>query len=117
MFDSIESSLKDIRYLEITGGEPLMIKEQFDMLEKCVELGVAGDIDVHYNTNGTHYPEHALKNIWPHFKRIEIAFSIDGINQRFEYQRHPAVWDEVDNNIKRISTSGLKNLSTQIYGN
>ena len=114
MFDSIESSLKDIRYLEITGGEPLMIKEQFDMLEKCVELGVAGDIDVHYNTNGTHYPEHALKNIWPHFKRIEIAFSIDGINQRFEYQRHPAVWDEVDSNIKRISASGLKNLSIQI---
>tara|TARA_S200000501_G_scaffold361781_1_gene390466 strand:- start:258 stop:1502 length:1245 start_codon:yes stop_codon:yes gene_type:complete len=114
LFDSIESSLKDIRYLQITGGEPFMIKEQFDMLEKCVELGVADKIDVHYNTNGTHYPEQALKNIWPHFKRIEIGFSIDGINQRFEYQRHPAVWDEVDSNIKRISTSGLKNLSTQI---
>lgn len=114
MFDSIESSLKDIRYLQITGGEPFMIKEQFDMLERCVELGVANQIDVHYNTNGTHYPEHAIKNIWPHFKRMEIAFSIDGINQRFEYQRHPAVWDEVDNNIKRISASGLKNLSTQI---
>ena len=114
MFDSIESSLKDIRYLQITGGEPFMIKEQFDMLERCVELGVANQIDVHYNTNGTHYPEHAIKNIWPHFKRMEIAFSIDGINQRFEYQRHPAVWNEVDNNIKRISASGLKNLSTQI---
>ena len=33
---------------------------------------------------------------------------------RFEYQRHPAKWDEVNENILKFKNSGLKNLSTQV---
>ena len=57
-----------------------MIQEQFDVLQKCIDKGYAKNIEVHYNTNGTHYPEYAVKEIWPHFKRVEMAFSIDDIN-------------------------------------
>ena len=113
-YEDLEKHIDSIRFFEITGGEPLMIKEQFLILRKCVEAGVADKIEVHYNTNGTQYPEEAVKDIWPHFKRVEIAFSIDDIEKRFEYQRHPAVWTEVDSNINRFLNSGLKNLSTQI---
>jgi MoaA/NifB/PqqE/SkfB family radical SAM enzyme len=113
-YEDLEKHIDSIRFFEITGGEPLMIKEQFSILRKCVEAGVADKIEVHYNTNGTQYPEEAVKDIWPHFKRVEIAFSIDDIEKRFEYQRHPAVWTEVDSNINRFLNSGLKNLSTQI---
>lgn len=113
-FKSLEGSLDQVRYFEITGGEPLMIKEQFDVLQKCVDRGLAKNIDVHYNTNGTHFPEKELNEIWPHFKRIEIAFSIDDIADRFEYQRYPAKWDLVNENIIKFKNSGLKNLSTQV---
>lgn len=113
-YEDLEKHIHSIRFFEITGGEPLMIKEQFSVLRKCVEAGVANKIEIHYNTNGTQYPEEAVKDIWPHFKRVEIAFSIDDIEKRFEYQRHPAVWSEVDENIKKFMNSGLKNLSTQI---
>jgi MoaA/NifB/PqqE/SkfB family radical SAM enzyme len=113
-YEDLEKHIHSIRFFEITGGEPLMIKEQFSVLRKCVEAGVANKIEIHYNTNGTQYPEEAVKDIWPHFKRVEIAFSIDDIEKRFEYQRHPAVWSEVDANIKKFMNSGLKNLSTQI---
>jgi MoaA/NifB/PqqE/SkfB family radical SAM enzyme len=113
-YEDLAKHIDSIRFFEITGGEPLMIKEQFSILRKCVEAGVADKIEVHYNTNGTQYPEEAVKDIWPHFKRVEIAFSIDDIEKRFEYQRHPAVWTEVDSNINRFLNSGLKNLSTQI---
>ena len=34
---------------------------------------------------------------------IEIAFSIDDIGERFEYQRYGAVWQEVTENIKQIN--------------
>ena len=40
--------------------------------------------------------------IWQHFKTVEIAFSIDDLDQRFEYQRSNAVWAEVIANIDRF---------------
>jgi len=95
--------LPDVEYFEFTGGEPFLIKEHFDILEKSVELGHSKKQVVHYNTNGTTFPEHAVNNIWPHFKLIEIAFSIDDIGERFEYQRYGAVWHEVTENIKKIN--------------
>ena len=113
-FESLEDALPYVRFFEITGGEPLMIKEQFDILRKCVEQGYAKNIEVHYNTNGTQFPEKELNEIWPHFKRIELAYSIDDIGNRFEYQRHPAKWNVVHENILKFKNSGLKNLSTQV---
>ena len=65
--------LENIRFFEFTGGEPLLIEEQFDTLRKCINIGSASKIEVHYNTNGTVYPDLAIKDIWPKFKRIELA--------------------------------------------
>ena len=42
--------------------------------------------------------EHA-EEIWQHFKLVEVAFSIDDVDERFEYQRANAVWAEVNSNI------------------
>jgi organic radical activating enzyme len=97
----LDDSLTDIRYLEFTGGEPFMIQEHFDLLQALVDQGIANQIEIHYNTNGTQYPEHA-ESIWCHFKHVEIAFSIDDIGARFEYQRTNAVWTEVCANIERF---------------
>jgi MoaA/NifB/PqqE/SkfB family radical SAM enzyme len=97
----IDSVSDQIRYIEFTGGEPFMIRKHFRMLERIVERGIAGQIEIHYNTNGTQFPEEA-ENIWQHFKTVEIAFSIDDVAERFEYQRSNAVWSEVEYNIARF---------------
>jgi len=110
----LENHIEQIRFFEITGGEPLMIQQQFDVLQKCVDKGVAKNIEIHYNTNGTQFPEQAIRDIWPHFKRLEIAFSIDDTESRFEYQRHPAKWHEVNDNINKFKQAGLSNFSMQI---
>lgn len=110
----LEKHIETVRYFEITGGEPLMIQQQFDVLQKCVEAGTSKNIDIHYNTNGTQYPEQAIKEIWPHFKRVEIAFSIDDLEKRFEYQRHPAKWDDVEENIQKFKRTKMDNMSMQI---
>ena len=99
-WNSIDKITDQIRYLEFTGGEPFMIKEHFQFLEAIVDRGIAGQVEIHYNTNGTQFPEHA-ENIWQHFKCVEIAFSIDDLGPRFEYQRTNAVWSEVEFNIAR----------------
>jgi len=97
-WSEIDQVVDQIRYIEFTGGEPFMIQEHFDMLQGLVDRGIAGNIEIHYNTNGTQYPEDA-DAIWQHFKLVEIAFSIDDIGDRFEYQRSNAVWSEVCRNI------------------
>jgi MoaA/NifB/PqqE/SkfB family radical SAM enzyme len=100
-WQQIDSCLNDIRYIEFTGGEPFMIEQHFTMLQGIVDRGIAHQVEIHYNTNGTQYPEQAIE-IWKHFKTVEIAFSIDDLGDRFEYQRSNAVWSEVVFNIDRF---------------
>lgn len=91
-WDALEDALPYIEYLEFTGGEPFLIAEHFALLEKLIQRGYSNKIDIHYNTNGTIWPEQNI--LWKHFKRVEIAFSIDDIGERFEYQRYGANWDK-----------------------
>jgi organic radical activating enzyme len=100
-WQQIDQHLSDIRYIEFTGGEPFMIQEHFDMLQGIVDRGIAHQVEIHYNTNGTHYPESAPA-IWQHFKTVEIAISVDDVGERFEYQRSNAVWLEVLSNVNRF---------------
>ena len=100
-WDQIDLVLDDIRYIEFTGGEPFMIEEHFAMLQGIVNRGIAGQVEIHYNTNGTQYPEQA-EHIWRHFKTVEIAFSLDDVGARFEYQRSNAVWADVCENLDRF---------------
>ena len=107
----LERVAEQIRYIEFTGGEPFMIQEHFDVLSRLVDRGLAHNIEIHYNTNGTVYPENA-PDIWQHFRTVEIAFSIDDVAERFEYQRSNAVWSEVNNNVDRFFD--LRNRSDNI---
>jgi MoaA/NifB/PqqE/SkfB family radical SAM enzyme len=100
-WQEIDQVLDQIRYIEFTGGEPFMIREHFDMLRGMVDRGVAPQVEIHYNTNGTQWPEGA-DEIWHHFKTVEIAFSIDDLGERFEYQRTNAVWQQVCDNIAKF---------------
>jgi pyruvate-formate lyase-activating enzyme len=102
-WQQIDSVLTDIRYIEFTGGEPFMIEEHFAMLQGIVDRGIAHQVEIHYNTNGTQYPEKAPL-IWRHFRAVEIAFSIDDLGDRFEYQRTNADWNQVLVNLTKFQT-------------
>lgn len=111
----IDQVIDQIQYIEFTGGEPFMIQEHFDLLQGLINRGCAGNIEIHYNTNGTQFPEGA-EDIWKHFKTVEIAFSIDDVGARFEYQRSNALWDEVNSNIEKFREmhSRHKNIQLQV---
>ena len=109
----IDQVVDQIRYIEFTGGEPFMIQEHFDMLQGLIDRGIANQIEIHYNTNGTQWPAQA-EPIWRHFKTVEIAFSIDDVGQRFEYQRSNAVWAEVEENIARFKQLRARNANIQL---
>jgi MoaA/NifB/PqqE/SkfB family radical SAM enzyme len=109
----IDQVVDHIQYIEFTGGEPFMIQEHFVMLQGLVDRGIAGQIEIHYNTNGTQWPEQA-EAIWKHFKAVEIAFSIDDVGARFEYQRTNARWTEVFENITKFKELRNRNPNIQL---
>jgi len=100
-WQEIDNHLNNIRYIEFTGGEPFMIEQHFDMLQGMIDRGIAHQVEIHYNTNGTQWPDRGPE-IWSHFKTVEIAFSIDDLGPRFEYQRSNAIWSEVEQNLGRF---------------
>lgn len=93
--------MKDVRYIEFTGGEPFLIDEHFDLLQTAVDLGLSDQIEIHYNTNTTTVPQRGL-DLWPKFKMVEIALSIDDVGERFEYQRYGTSWTGTADNLAKF---------------
>ena len=111
-WDNLKTLLPNIKYFEFTGGEPFLIEQHFDLLRYAVETGDSSHIEIHYNTNGTVLPESA--DLWNHFKHVEIAFSIDNVGNRFEYERYGADWSLVQDNIAKFTTMRSNKISTQL---
>ena len=111
-WDNLKTLLLNIKYFEFTGGEPFLIEQHFELLRYAVEQGYSKNIEIHYNTNGTVFPEHV--ELWANFKHVEIAFSIDNINERFEYERYGADWNLVQENLKRFTNLRSNKLSLQL---
>jgi len=107
-WDNLKELLPNIRYFEFTGGEPWMIKEHFNLLRYAAEQGHAEHIDIHYNTNATQWPEDA-EELWSQFGRVDIAFSIDNVAERFEYERYGAEWGLANEIIDRVHALREKN--------
>jgi len=111
-WDNLKTLLPNIKYFEFTGGEPFLIEQHFELLRYAVEQGYSQNIEIHYNTNGTVFPEQA--ELWANFKHVEIAFSIDNLGPQFEYERYGADWIEVQDNLRRFNELRSAKISTQL---
>lgn len=111
-WDNLRELLPNIKYFEFTGGEPFLIQQHFDLLEYAVKHDYAKNIEIHYNTNGTVFPEQ--HDLWSHFKHVEVAFSIDNTGKRFEYERFGASWTEVQENLAKFDNMRGPRFSTQL---
>ena len=90
------SHLKEVR---LWGGEPLLTNTHKQLLEYIITRTDASKIKLMYNTNGTRLIDNYTKKLIEKFKFCRISFSIDAINEQFEYLRYPAKWNEVENNL------------------
>ena len=101
IWKDMEDHLSEIRYIDMYGGEPMLMKKQWKLLQTAIKLDYAKDISLHYNTNGTLWDEKTF-NILDKFKNISMDFSLDGIYNRFEFMRHPAKWEPVIKNFRTL---------------
>jgi len=94
----LENNLHTIKQFDFYGGEPFMSKKMWRTLQMAVDKGYSKDIEVHYATNATHWPTENIEML-KYFKHLNLNFSIDGIGDKFEYIRYPAVWEEAKTNM------------------
>ena len=113
-WDQLLPTIKNLKYLDLYGGEPLMSKMHFDLLKKLIDIGVSHNIKIDYNTNGTVFSEKFF-DIWQHFKEVKLSFSIDDIEHRFEEQRCGATWSNVCENIKKYNSRRNKKFITEVF--
>ena len=100
----LEQMLPHIPYLEqvyFAGGEPLIMKEHYFMLEKLIELGKT-DIRIQYNTNFSElrFKDKHVFDYWKHFKNVSVGASLDASGPRAELMRKGTNWEQVINNRK-----------------
>ena len=115
-WDNLKTLLPQIKYLEFTGGEPWLIQEHWDLLQYAADNGYSKNIDIHYNTNATQrLGTHSM--MWGKFGRVDIAFSIDNVGERFEYERYGADWEQANkiiNDIHFARSVYTPNITTQL---
>ncbi len=84
--------------IKFQGGEPFLMKKQWDMIDSIIESNNSKNVLVGYHTNATIWNKD-IENKLSNFKEVNLCLSIDDIGNRFEYIRHPGKWSEVEYNL------------------
>jgi len=75
------------------------MKQFRNFAKMLIEEKSAQRIAMTLSTNGTVANKELLESMATNFKDLAFSVSIDGINDRFEYLRHPGKWEEVKDNL------------------
>lgn len=103
---------ENLENLDFYGGEPFLVKPLSRLVKKLSGTPYAKNIRLHYNTNGSVYPKFLI-DYFESFKEVNIMFSVDDIDKRFELQRGGS-WEKVDYNISKFCNLNMKNLNLGI---
>lgn len=110
MFEHIS---KNIKHLNVIGGEPTLIPEFYELFEYCDNQGTLGDKTVTIVTNLTN-TNPRMTNWLPKLKEWTIWASVDGVAERTEYIRYPSKWNTILKNLNfyKDQIQGTKNSIT-----
>ena len=103
MMAQMEEHIPNLEQVYFAGGEPLIMKEHYYLLEKLIEYGKT-DVRIHYNTN---FSELAFKDkhvfeYWKHFKNVSVGASLDASGARAELMRKGTDWKQTVENRQRM---------------
>ena len=100
--DKIKEAAIKSKLIHVTGGEPTLNPEFFDLLKHCIDTNTAKDIALEVTTNATKIHPRFF-DMASKFKRLRLTVSMDGVGSTYEYVRYPANYDSVHKNILRYN--------------
>jgi uncharacterized Fe-S cluster-containing radical SAM superfamily protein len=93
----------DLKKMHFNGGEPLINSDHVCFLKKVLERN-KNKLFVSYNTNGTIYPSAETIDLWESLDLVKLFFSIDGIQNAYEYIRWPGKWQDTADNLLKMKS-------------
>lgn len=105
LIDALLSQGVDVEEIYFAGGEPLMMKEHYDLLDRLIANGNT-KVHLRYNTNLTllTLKDRSVLELWAKFEQVTVSASIDGIGEQVEYVRKGMSWERFVQNMQRIKT-------------
>jgi hypothetical protein len=85
------------KLLKILGGEPLLDKKMFKILEQ-VPLDISKKINLNFVTNGSVNLSESAERL-SHFKSVTFGVSLEGIGDVQDYLRRGSDWQSIEQNI------------------
>ena len=107
---------KGLLFLDIRGGETLMVPEVKKMLQE-VDSEIAGRMTLKIQTNGTIEPDRHWIEIFKKFKRTKVNLSIDAFGDDNHYVRYPADWHKILRTIEILRTNDIKFIVNTVVSN
>ena len=105
--DSIQRQMEPhIPYLEqvyFAGGEPLIMKEHYFLLDRLLELDKT-NVRLIYNTNFSEmrFKDRHVLEYWKKFETVNVGASLDAMGPRAELMRKGTVWQQAVDNRRRM---------------
>lgn len=88
----ILDNLSDVKHIYLAGGEPLLIKDNEDLLQKLRKVNP--DATIRINTNLSKISNRIFEMLVHDFKDVRWTISLDSIADSYEYIRWPGIWSE-----------------------
>ena len=103
MWEQLIPHLDYVEQIYFAGGEPLMMKEHYNILDELERRG-RFDVRLIYNTNFTHIKlkDRTVFDYWKRFKSVAVGASLDAMGPRAEYIRKGTDWSTVESNRKQM---------------
>ena len=107
--DMLEPHYNCVDEIYFAGGEPLVMPEHYQILDRLLELGRT-DVNIRYSTNFSKltFKGKHIFDYWKHFPNLELYISIDGVGKIGEYVRKGFDDKLFYDNIMAFRKSGLK---------
>ena len=99
--------LKNLVELKLVGGETLALPQNYQMMDKAIEMGVSKQMKIVMTTNATLTPKMGkhgdVFDYVPYFKDCQMNISVECWGEKNNYIRFPSKWEKIMENVKRFS--------------
>jgi MoaA/NifB/PqqE/SkfB family radical SAM enzyme len=99
---NILEHVKEIKHVYLAGGQPLLIKENLELLETLKIHNP--NVTVRVNTNLSNINNKIFKLLTEDFKNTKWTISIDSVLEDYEYVRYPGNWNNFLSNLTYLYT-------------
>lgn len=98
--DYVFDHISNLRNVYLAGGEPMLMKENFEFLKLLKEKNPECSIRVNTNLSTT---KTGIFDLLCDFKNVHWTVSLETIEQEYEYIRHHGSWNDFEENLKIIN--------------